>query len=86
MLQAIIEMQAGKFFTITFVKKDGTIRTINGRTGVKKHLKGGVSTLDKDKFLTVYSIADAGYRAINKNTILTISIGGMVLFNRTATV
>jgi hypothetical protein len=33
----------GKFFTARFVKKDGTIRTITGRTGVKKNLKEGAA-------------------------------------------
>ena len=32
--------QTGQFCTVTFVKEDGTIRTINGRTGVKKYIKG----------------------------------------------
>lgn len=31
----------GQFCTVTFVKENGEIRTINGRTGVKKYLKGG---------------------------------------------
>ena len=30
----------GQFCTVTFVKENGEIRTINGRTGVKKYLKG----------------------------------------------
>lgn len=30
----------GQFCTVTWVTLDGTIRTINGRVGVKKYLKG----------------------------------------------
>lgn len=30
----------GQFCTVTFVKENGEIHTINGRTGVKKYLKG----------------------------------------------
>ena len=30
----------GQFCTVTFIKEDGTVRTINGRTGVKKYSKG----------------------------------------------
>ena len=54
--------------TITFTKKDGTERTINGRLNVTKHLAGGKRTLD-DSFIIIYSMADKGYRAVNKDTI-----------------
>ena len=33
-------VQTGQFCTVTFIKENGEIRTINGRTGVKKYLKG----------------------------------------------
>ena len=32
--------QTGQFCTVTFVKENGEVRTINGRTGVKKYSKG----------------------------------------------
>lgn len=35
-------IKSGKFFTAKFTKKNGEQRTLNGRYGVKKHLKGGV--------------------------------------------
>lgn len=33
-------LQGGKFFTVTFIKKDGTIRKMNARLGVTKGLTG----------------------------------------------
>lgn len=33
-------IEGGQFCTVTFVTKSGEIRTINGRTGVKKYIKG----------------------------------------------
>ena len=30
----------GRFFTVTFVKEDGSLRTIVGRCGVRKGVKG----------------------------------------------
>lgn len=63
----------GKFVTVTFVKKDGTVRKMNCRTGVTKHLKGGESTLDAEQYVTVYDVAKASYRAINRDTIIDIS-------------
>ena len=62
----------GKIFTVTFVKKDGSIRVLNGRLGVTKHLKGGQCTLDKDKFIIVYDLKSEGYRAIDKESILDV--------------
>ena len=62
----------GKIFTVTFVKKDGSIRVLNGRLGVTKHLKGGQCTLNKDKFIIVYDLKSEGYRAIDKESILDV--------------
>ena len=62
----------GKFFTVVFTKKDGTERTLTGRLGVTKHLHGGASTLDADKFITVYDMKAKGYRAVNKETIISV--------------
>jgi len=62
----------GKIFTVEFLKKDGSIRSLNGRLGVTKHLKGGVSTLNPNKYITVYDLQSKAYRAINKATILSV--------------
>lgn len=82
MINNILGLLGNKFFTITFVKKDLSLRTINGRLKVTKYLKGGDCTLDKEKFLIVYSLKDKGYRAINKETILNIKMDNMVIFNK----
>jgi hypothetical protein len=82
MINNILGLLGNKFFTITFVKKDLSIRTINGRLKVTKYLKGGNCTLDKEKFLIVYSLKDKGYRAINKEAILAIKMDNMVIFNK----
>lgn len=62
----------GKIVTVTFTKKDGSIRVMNCRLGVTKYLKGGQSTLDPSKFITVYDLQAKGYRAIAKEAILAI--------------
>lgn len=62
----------GKIMTIKFIKKDGSLRVMNCRLGVTKHLKGGTSTLDPEKFITVYDLKSEGYRAINKESILDV--------------
>jgi hypothetical protein len=76
----IIEAQKkrGVYFTVWFIKKDGTERKMTCRFGVKKHLHGGKSTLDESKFFTVYSMADADYRAVSKETVFKVKVGGLV--------
>lgn len=71
----------GKFVTVEFIKKDGSIRKLNGRTGVTKHLKGGVSTINHDKFMVIYDTVAKGYRCINKSTILSVSCNGLTIRN-----
>jgi hypothetical protein len=71
----------GKFITVNFIKKDGTTRTLNGRIGVTKHLKGGVSTVNTDKYLVVYDTINTGYRCVNKDTIVSVTCEGLTINN-----
>lgn len=63
--------QVGRFVGIDFIKLDGSDRSLNGRLGVQKHLKGGVSTVSgSDKpYLVVYDMQAKGYRAVNLDTV-----------------
>jgi hypothetical protein len=67
----------GKFFTVTFIKKDGSERVMNARLGVKKYLKGGTLKYDPAEFnyITVYDMGAKGYRTVNANTIQKLKIG-----------
>lgn len=62
----------GKFFTVGFVKKDGTKRVMNGRLGVTKHLAGGVKTLTPN-YICVYDTVSKGYRSINPCTVYEVN-------------
>ena len=66
-----------KFFTVKFKKKDGTIRKLNGKLGVTKHLKGGVKKYDASSlgYITVYDNVNKGYRTINLNTLQELKCG-----------
>ena len=66
----------GKVFGATFVKKDGSIRNINCRTGVAKYLKGGEKRYDYDNLLCVYDMQSRGYRTINIDTLMQLRTGG----------
>lgn len=78
-LQSVLQATKGKFFTVVFIKKDGTTRSMNCRLGVTKHLKGGLSTLNPEQYLTVYDVQAEGYRAVNLSTIVSVTCGGIVL-------
>ena len=67
----------GKIFSVHFIKKDGTLRKMTARLGVKKHLKGGQKSYnDKDfNHLTVFDLVKRGYRTINLNTVQKLTCG-----------
>lgn len=77
-LDSIVEDTQGTFATVTFTKKDGSVRVMNCRLGVTKHLKGGECTLDREKFLIVYDMQAKGYRSINRSTILSVKTKGRI--------
>lgn len=62
----------GKIFTVEFIKQDGSLRTLNGRLGVKKYLKGGKCTVDQDQYIIVFDLQNKVYRAVNKFTIQSV--------------
>lgn len=76
-LASLIDNSNGKFVSVTFTKKDGSTRVLVGRLGVTSHLKGGTSTLDADKFITIFDVQKKGYRAINRETIQSVRIDGV---------
>jgi hypothetical protein len=67
----------GRFFSARFIKKDGSIRHITARLGVKKYLKGGQSTVrDYDNLITVFDIEKKAYRNINVDTVTMLKVNG----------
>ena len=76
-LDQLILDSDGRFVTVEFVKKDGTVRTLTGRMGVKKYLKGGVSTLDPNQYITIFDVRKMAYRAVNRCTIVRVVCNGV---------
>lgn len=62
-----------KIFTVTFVKKDGSIRKMNAMRGVRKGVKGvGHSFSPSEKnLLTVYDMQIGEFRFVNLNDVLS---------------
>lgn len=68
---SMINDNAGKFFTVTFVKKDGNERTINGLCKKDNKTRTG--------YIRMYSAQDKSYRSVDPRTINAIKIAGEVL-------
>ena len=88
-LANIIENTNGKFFGVTFVKNDGTIREMQARTGVTKYLVNpGAApknkTAQQQKYINVYDCQKKGYRSINRDTILSVRCEGVEIYRRGA--
>lgn len=87
MKQAVemIEDSAGRFITVEFARRTegkngepvGSIRTMNARTGVKKHLKGGELAYNPRQkgLIPVWSVDANGYRMIPVEGITAIRFG-----------
>jgi hypothetical protein len=78
----LIDNSNGKIMTVTFVKQDGSIRRLNGRVGVRKHLKQtgeSNNTIDRSKYIVMYDLHKKGYRSVNRHTIKSVAIDGVVI-------
>ena len=74
----LIHITNGKIFSSTFVKKNGEHRLLTGRLKVTKGLKENAKPrpYDPSKYnlVCVYDMKAEGYRMINLNTLITLSI------------
>lgn len=76
-LATLLESSNGKMVTVEFIKKDGTLRVLNGRLGVTKHLRGGDRTTDPNQYISIYDMQNKGYRSVNKDTIVGLRCNGV---------
>ena len=74
--EKMIRATKGKFFTVTFIKKDGTTRVMNARLGVKSYLKGGELPYNPSDYglIILFDVQKKKYRAVNLNTISKLKI------------
>jgi hypothetical protein len=78
-IQEFLDKLGGRVFTVEFFKKDGTLRMMNCRKGVTRHLSGdGPSTTAHiEKYVTVFDMQLKQYRNINKETMVAIRANGV---------
>lgn len=65
-------IETGKFCKVEFIKKDGTIGTVHGRTGVHCHAKGGKRTSSNRQYIMFYDL-QKGYRNVNRSKIIAVN-------------
>ena len=75
----LLEENKDTIFSVVFLKKDGTIRHMTCRFGVKKHLKGGELKFNplERALLVVFDMQKKAYRMINLETISNINMKGV---------
>lgn len=73
----------GQFFGVRFIKKDGSLRVMNARLGIRTGRDGEkkVGTTDQP-YLVVWSRNDKAFRAVNLNTLLTVTMGKTLYYVR----
>ena len=74
----ILSSNKGLFFSVKFVKTDGSIRKMNCRKGVEKGLsgKGAKYNAVERGLLAVYDVQKGGYRTLNFNTLISFKMQG----------
>lgn len=75
--QAIAIIKSGRFFSCSFIKKDGSVRYLLGRSGVKKYLRPNAKERAYNPqelgYLSVYDMQEKDYRLVNLQTLITIN-------------
>lgn len=67
-----IQSLGGKFFSVEFIKRDGTTRVMLCRVGVTKYLKGGKRTVGND-VQVVFDIHKMQYRSFRYDSVIKIN-------------
>ena len=84
-IAALIQANGSKFFGVTFVKKDGTERTLNGHVRKVAGKSGANTTAHFEKYVTIVlggKHDKEQFRNVNVETIKALSIGGRrITFN-----
>ena len=77
-LDNLIAQTKGKFFSITFVKNDGTVRVINGKDKYQRLLKGGVNNIANAGFVPFVNRNTETWASAHKDAIVTFRCGSLV--------
>jgi hypothetical protein len=78
-IRRLIEKTKGKIFSVTFIKKNGKKRTINGRLDVEKFVTGKGLAFDPKKkgLIVVFDLQKNDYRMLNLKAITHFRCGAI---------
>ena len=76
----LIKGTKGKFFSVEFIKKDGSLRRMTARLGVRKGItgKGMAFNPSEKELMVVWATDKKNYRMINLKTITSLKVNGVV--------
>lgn len=77
-LDNLIAQTKGKFFSITFVKKDGSVRVINGKDKYERLLKGGEYKGASAGFVPFVNRNTETWASAHKDAVVTFRCGKLV--------
>ena len=79
-LEFVENLVKDKFFTCQFVKKNGDVRVINCRLGVKKHLKNpDYVRKNQTDYIVAYDLQIKQYRNISLNKLQWLRLNNIQL-------
>ena len=79
----IIAQSKGQFIGVTFIKKNGSTRSLNGRLGV--HIDNKHTGANRQpKYLNIYDVKAKGWRKVNLDAVLSIRMNKEVIELRRA--
>lgn len=77
-LRKLVDSTNGKVFHVEFYKADGSLRTMQARIDVTKHLRGGSdTTAHKPEIYTVFDMSVGEYRKFNLTKVKCLSCGAI---------
>ena len=73
------DLVKGKFFTVSFIKKDGSERILTGRLGVKKYVKGTGKGHNVPDLITVFENRLKTYRSFYLDKVNWVHCCGVTI-------
>ena len=70
-------MAQNKFVGLTFIKKDGSVRRLNGRFNVHSKTGAKPTTAHMVQYVTIYDVKKGGFRNVNLDSVQSIRTGGI---------
>lgn len=77
-VRSVVEAKGTQFATVTFIKKDGTERVINGLFKPTSKIIGNdkgaevSQTLQRNGLIPIYSVSEGKWKCFNENAVVEI--------------